>query len=491
MKKIIVYFLLLSSLKQFAQTNTSASKRSPRKDSLVARRMRLIFDFKTIGMDVALPTFRNDMVLKGYMYGPTLQYFGFMEAGVLRGTTYKKNNPLLTEEARSFFIGFKYNHILLLKRAFNFGPSFGLRFMLNSLKDPLFADISTNSGTFGVGAHLGAFVKTGPVILSAKIHVDGNINFTAGSSFKGLSIYPTIGIAFSPMEVLMNPKEFSHTAMAHWVTDYKSTVSKSREYSATGGVYEVTRYTATWNDHYGNKTMSCKDIQPFFFIGPRISTNITHFNKTKLLSAYGINMGYRRGALFLNGYIEKANIHFREDISRSYDSAQIKKGVFKGRIDGEFQSSTKYGAQIGIELINWFQSKDFIYKESRVKRATAFTSIILFAGYGKAQLGNLKFNSDSGLVSYANSIAKDPGALTNESKNILLTSKNKTFLTFGAQFGFGAIALNTEYSFYDKANKTLNNWNVGLSYNLPIIRMVRAIKAANLTRKVNKLKASK
>ncbi len=491
MKKVLFTFLFLIPTIYFAQNNTSVTKtksRSARKDSLSARRLRLVYDFKTIGLDVALPSFRNDMVLSGYMFGPTVQYFGFMELGGLRGTTYKKSNPLLTQEASTFYIGFKYNHILLVKRALNFGPSFGLRFMLNELKDPLFDENAAgNSGTFGMGLHAGAFIKIGPVFLSAKMHVDGNINFNKGSSFNPLSIYPTFGIAFSPMEVLMNPKEFSHTAMAHWTTDYKSTVSKSIEYKGADA-YEVTRYSATWKDNYGNRTMSCKDVQPFFFIGPRISTNITHFNKTNLLSAYGANVGVRRGSLFLNGFFEKANIHFKDEINRSFDTTQIKNGSFKGRIDGEFVNSTKYGAQIGVECINWFQSADFIYKESRVKRATAFTSIIFFAGLGKAKLGDLKFNSDSGLVSYTNHIAKDPTALSDETKNILLTKKDKSFLSFGLQFGFGAIALNTEFSLYDKANKSLNNWNVGLSYNMPIIRIFRALRAANYTRKINKLK---
>jgi hypothetical protein len=488
-KKISVVVLLLLSQSIVSQTNAKkSSARSSRKDSLSAQRMRLIFDFKTIGMDVAMPSFRNDMVLKGYMFGPTIQYFGFMELGILKGTAHKKNNELLTQNATSFFIGFKYNHILLTRRSLNFGPSFGLRFMLNELKDPTFQDKSEGTGSFGVGPHVGAFVKLGPLFISGKMHVDGNINFSKGSSFNGLSIYPTFGVAFSPMEILMNPKEFTHTAMAHWITDYKSTVTKSREYTASGSVYEVTRYSSTWKDNYGNKTMSCKDMQPFFFIGPRISTNITHFNKTNLLSAYGLNIGVRRGALFLNGFYEKANIHFINALSTNYDSAQIRMGAFKGRIDGEFVNSTKYGAQIGVELINWLQSKDFIYEESRVKRATAFTSIVLFAGYGKAQLGDLKFNSDSGLVSYKNYIAKDQAAITDETRNILLTKKDKQFLSLGVQFGFGAIALNTEYSFYDKANKSLNNWNVGLSYNMPIIRMIRVLKVANLKRKINKLK---
>jgi hypothetical protein len=491
MKKIIIYVFITMSIAQYAQIDATSSKKlSARKDSLGARRLRLVYDFKTIGIDVAQPTFRNDMVLNGYMYGPTIQYFGFMEAGALRGTAYKKSNPLLTQEVRTFFIGFKYNHILLIKRAFNFGPSFGLRFMGNELKDPLFDENASgsSSGAFGIGLHGGAFLKVGPVFLSAKMHVDGNINFNKGSSFNGLSIYPTFGVAFSPMEVLMNPKEFSHTAMAHWTSDYKSSVSKSVEYKG-GNAYEVTRYSASWKDHYGNKTMSCKDVQPFFFIGPRISTNITHFNKTNLLSAYGANIGVRRGALFLNGFFEKANIHFKEGINRFYDTAQIRKGSFKGRVDGEFVNSTKYGAQIGVELINYLQSRDFIYEESRVKRATAFTSIILFAGAGKAKLGDLKFNSDSGLVSYQNFIAKDPSAVSDETKNILLTKKDKSFLSFGVQFGFGAIALNTEFSLYDKANKNLNNWNVGLSYNMPIIRVVRALRVANYTRKINKLKS--
>lgn len=443
--------------------------------------------FHTIGLDVAMPTFRNNMELTGFMHGPVAKLFGVFEIGLLKGTARKTDNPLVNVNAQSFFAGFGYNHLMLRYRNLNFGPSIGFRIASNELRDPYFKTVNMESIALAFGLSGGAFVKLGPVTLSGKMHLDGNINFAKGSCFKGLSIYPSFGIGFSPMEILLNPQEFSHTAMAHWVTDYNTTVSKSREYSSSGTAYDVTTYTSTWTDNYGDKNMSCRDIQPFFFIGPRVATNTTHFLKSSLISSYGANLGFRRGALFMNGFFEKANIYFDEPIKRGEDTSAIGNNIFANRLDGEFTKSTKYGAQIGVELINWVQSKDFIYKESRVKKATAFTSIILFAGYGRVQFGDLNFTSDSGRVSYENYLLTNPSNTQSATNNLLLNPTSTGFYSFGGQFGLGAIALNVEYSFYTKSYKNLNNWNVGFSYNLPVIRMARAIKTGNLKRKLRRM----
>ncbi len=461
--------------------------REQRKAEIKEQRRITTFSLTNIGMEVIQPTFRNDFKLDGFMSGPVMNYMGFMEIGFLRGTAVKENNHIVTAQASTYFMGFKYNHILLRSRSLNFGPSLGLRFNLSTLKDPFIPETDSESNTFGVGLYGGGFVKLGPVTISAKMHLEGNINFNRGSSFKGLSIYPSVGIAFSPMQILMNPTEFTHTAMAHWETDYETTVRKYQEYKGYGNVYDVTEYTTTWTDNYGNKTMSCKDMQPFFFIGPRIAASTTHFLKNNLISSYGANIGYRSGALFLNGFYEKSNIHFNEPFTRSTDTAALNSNVFAPRLDGEFSKSNKYGAQIGVELINWIQSKDFIYKESRVKKATAFTSIILFAGYGRVNFGSLNFNSDSGRVAYESYLLQNPNSTSTSFENVLLTAKNSSFYNFGVQFGFGAIALNVEYSLYANSYKPMNNWNVGLSYNLPVIRMARALKAGNLKRKLRQM----
>lgn len=47
---------------------------------------------------------------------------------------------------------------------------------------------------------------------------------------------------------------------------------------------------------------------------------------------------------------------------------------------------------------------------------------------------------------------------------------------------------NIEYTIYDKSYKKLNGYKLGVSYNIPISRAIRAIKVANLKRKANKIK---
>lgn len=482
---IAAFIFFQSNLISQTNSKPEISKAERKKERQEMRNITMM-SLKSIGIESAFPTFRNNFALDGFMHGPVMNYMGFMEIGYLRGTAIKKDYPLVSAQASDYFIGFKYNHVLLRTRSVNFGPSFGLRFSLRTLKDPFFVE-DIESNTFGTGIFAGAFLKLGPILLNAKMNLDGNINFARGSSFKGLSIYPSFGIVFSPLEIILNPTEFSHTAMAHWTSDYKSTVTKYREYRATGDVYDVTQYTSTWIDNYGNKTMSCKDVQPFLFIGPRIATNTTHYLKNSLISSAGINIGYRRGALFLNGFVEKANIYFQEPFSRSQDTSGFNNTVFAARLDGEFKKSSKFGTQIGVELVNWIQSKDFIYKESRVKRATAFTSIICFAGIGVAQFGDLQFVSDSGRVSYETYLQQHPSETQYQDGNVLLNSKSANFYSFGLQFGLGAIALNMEYSLYTQAYKKLNNWNVGISYNLPVLRTARALKMNSLKVKLRNM----
>jgi hypothetical protein len=491
MKQLLICIFVLNFISLQSQTSdTSKLKVSnfSKRDEIKKRKSRILLSLHNMGMEVAQPNFRNDLKLQGLMSGTVLQAFSFLEIGLLNGTTVKVNKEVVTANASTYFVGLKFHKLLTPSRSFNFGPIAGLRFMLSEIKDPYIPEGDDGTGTFGIGAYLGAFMKLGPVTVHAKYHTDGNINFSKASSMKNLNLYPSAGIAFSPLEILLNPTEFSHTAMAHWREDEKTTITKYKEYTVGGNVYDVTKFTSTWTDRYGEKNMQCKDVQPFFFIGPRLSSSVSQINKKQFLSAYGINVGYRRGALFLNSHIEKANLYFKEPISRIADTSVIGHNVFKGRLDGVIKNSTKYGAQIGVEWVNWLQSKDFIYRESSVKRATAYTSIITFIGIGQVRYGRVVFNSDSGMASYQNYLQQTKLTNFNATNNILLNVNKANYISFGLQFGIGAIAINTEYTMYDKSYKLLNGWRAGINYNLPIARMIRALKVSQMKQKVRKMK---
>jgi hypothetical protein len=489
MKQYYLYLFIMIGLSVKSQTKDSSmvnTKVLSKKELNRKKKYLVLMGLNTMGTEVSQPLFRNDFQVQGVMSGPVVQAFSFLEVGLLNGTAVKRSNPLVTSNASMYFVGLKFHKLLTTSRSFNFGPIMGMRFMLSELNDPYIKEGDAGTGTFGIGAYAGAFLKIGPVTINAKYHADGNINFSKKSSFKSLSSYPSIGIAFSPLEIIMNPTEFSHKAMAHWREDEKTTISKYKEYSVGGTVYDVTKFTTTWTDKYGEKEMKCKDVQPFFFLGPRFSSSISQINKKQFLSAYGINAGYRRGALYLNSYIEKANIYFKEPFVRNTDTSIANNAIFKGRIDGAIKQSTKYGAQIGVEWINWLQSKDYIYRESSVRSATAYTSLITFIGLGQVRFGNIAFNSDSGLASYKNYLQQNTFNASSSKTNLLLNGDKATYLNFGLQFGIGAIAINAEYTIYDKSYKLLNGWNVGFNYNLPIARIIRAIKVSGMKRKTKK-----
>lgn len=58
--------------------------------------------------------------------------------------------------------------------------------------------------------------------------------------------------------------------------------------------------------------------------------------------------------------------------------------------------------------------------------------------------------------------------------------KNASALNIGIQMGIGAAAINLERNYYktdDIKRPMLGKWQLGFSYNIPVIRVIRAISS--------------
>lgn len=445
----------------------------------------------TAGFEISQPTYNSGIKGVGYMYGPRIQIAGIGEIGYSLGNAVTSDNKFYTKSSQ-YYMGFQFPFLLLKKSNVNFGPIVGLRFMAHESVDPYHIRDDFNEAGFGVAVPLGLMIKLGPINVSAKYHFQAVYNFSKGTALKGTTAYPSVSVAFSPMNLFMNPKDFSHTGLTSWMTNYnKELLGYKATYTTEGTAYSAV-YLESWTQHYGNHTEKATDVQPYFFIGPRANTNYTSFNKKKVVSGIGINMGFRRGLWFLNSFYEKSDVNFNEPVSRQSDSTSYRtpsNPYHSKRTDGSFENSTRFGGQIGIELVNLGLGKKFIYAEDKrkMKRVTSHYYCAPFFGYGKVQLGKLKFNSDSSEIAYQSYLDSLPIAERNTvEKNIYLSPKSLDFYTIGVQAGIGAVAFNAEYNIYQKTYKKLNTINIGLALNIPIIRVGRAMKAAVIMNKQKK-----
>lgn len=485
-------YLLLCVLTIFAASTFSQEPSKEKKSKSSRTRWDVLKELSSLGFEVSQPTYIDNLKGIGYMYGPRFQIMGIGEGGYNFGKAITKDNKIYTS-SRQFYLGFQYPFLVTKWKFVNLAPIIGFRFVANECRDPYYrSEDGTNEAGFGVTVPLGLMVKLGPINLMAKYNFQAIYNFSKGAGLKGVTSYPSLSVCFSPMNVLMNPQSFTHSGTKVTITDYQKKLAGYKATYTTAGTYYQAVYDESWTETYSNHTERATDVQPFFFIGPRATTNLMSFNKNKVISALGANIGFRRGIWFLNGYFEKGDVNFKETFKRLEDSSYLKNNSNpypSQRLDGAFVNSTRYGGQIGIELITNGLGKKFIYKSDRkqMKKVTSHFYCVVYGGYGVANLGNIKFNTDSGHVAYnAYLDSLSPTERNSLSKNIYLVSKQLQYAQAGIQIGIGAIAFNADYNLYLNAPAKLSGINVGMSMNIPIIRCGRAVKTMFVMKRAKK-----
>ncbi len=422
------------------------------------------------------PATINGFNISQNLYGPSIEIMGTMSVGYLTGMGYHADSNAYSR-ARLMYYDFHYALPLLKTRVVNFRPEFGLRLVANQL-NAYFTDNELDANGLGMGIYGGISINVGSFM--AKFKYGGDANYNMGNnSFKSLLNYGSITIGISPMNLFMNPKNFTASGIARTLSNYKKTWNgQSREFkknsdgSTTKTITDY--YQESWTESYGIQDFRCKDVQPFLWVGPRIVSNLNFYAGDNPIAAFGVNVGGRYGSLWINSFYEKGNIAFKEPFKRNYDFVNLDNNK-QPRMDGAFLNSTRYGAQIGLELVTYMQKRDFIYMDSKIKQATAHFSVTPFIGYIVADIGDLHFYETNGVSNLSNYLAK-VGAT--EENDIRKVGKSASAINLGVQVGFGAAAFNMERNYYktdDIKRPLLGKWQFGIAYNIPVIRVIRAL----------------
>ncbi len=431
------------------------------------------------------PATRNGFVMNHTMHGINAEFLGIMTLGNLTGFGYLPDSGAYSR-AKMMYIDFHGSFPLFKTRWFNIRPEIGFRMVRNSM-NYYYTDNEMDANGLGAGLSAGASVHVGPALVKFKYMADGLVNL-GGNSFKGLNHYGSVTVGLNPWNLFMNPKNFTFTGIRKYVTDYQKVQTGERvEFKKDGDKeYKVTTkgYRETWNETYGPQDFSCKDVQPYWWIGPRLVSNFSRFEKDKLLAATGLNLGFRYGSLYMNAFYEQGDVSFNEPFKRNYDFQSAYQGKI-GRMDGVFSNSNRYGLQLGVELVTWFQKKDYIYEYSRLRSVTSHFALIPIFTYGKAKFGDIRFYESQGAANVDAFVGGKPTA----ENDIRLTPKEMDLYGLGLQIGIGAVALNIEKSYY-RANdafwKLPSTWLATLNFNVPVARIVRAVGAKSKFKQASK-----
>jgi hypothetical protein len=434
-----------------------------------------------LGMEYLIthPQTKNGFAMTHHMYGLNVEFMGVMTIANLTGFAYIRDSNAHSK-AKIQYIDFHGSFPIFKWRAFNFRPEVGFRMTRTSL-NYFFKDHDWDANGLGAGMSAGLAVNVGPTSVKLKYSADGLINL-GRNSMNGLTHYASVTVGFSPMNLFMNPKNFTFTGLARHISDYKKvktgeSVSYSSNYKTT-----TTTYQTTWKENYGLQNFSCKDVQPYWWLGPRVLTNFSTFRKDQIVASLGANLGFRYGSLFANAFYEQGEIPFKEPFKRKYDYQSLYQARL-GRMDGSFVNSSRYGFQLGMELVTWLQKKDFVYQYSRLQSVTSHFSIIPFVAYGKANLGDIRFYDENGLENLEDYLE---GNGSTNSTDIRKVPKNLDYYGLGFQVGFGAIAFNVEKSWFRGSGSfypLTSTWLVSMNYNIPVARVVRALGSKRKFRK--------
>lgn len=481
MRNHFILFLSLavsfSSLySQSAYTN-SFSASGTTSSSSSETRLDFIKPLTFAGFDFAIPqNLRHGFEAQGgYFSGPSFDFWGMGHFSMLTGYFTKTDTSGVQRVRGQRFSGvmmipfpvFKSHHL-------NIVPYVGIGVFSSKGSDPKI-ESSGDGGVFGFSLTPGVNTVIGPLKIGISYSLEGGYA-QKGSIFKGLNAIPTLSIGLSTQSLIFNPTIFSHTGMRQWTENYRTTSRTESKIDITGHRYSETTTTSSWDVMRGEQTSKqIKDIQPFFFIGPRIQTNFMHINTEAFVPTMGLMSGFRSGTFYMSAMIDRGSFYVKEPFKRD-ESTTIYD--YRERLDGYMENSYRVGGEIGLDLVTYFIKKGFESKSSFLNK-TSFYAIIPRVGYYNQHNGNLVFYSDSASVAMDNYLAANGSV-----NDIRLAPKNINCLGLGGTVTFGAIAFNYDFYAYKKY-KTLNHYEFSFSYHLPIIRV---FKAVNVFFKANKLK---
>ncbi|HPI11669.1 MAG TPA: hypothetical protein PLK63_11555 [Catalimonadaceae bacterium] len=458
---------------------------------------RLSKDWIYAGAEFARPMLRYGYKSSQPWFGPSFLFMGgLMSASFLRGTAeVNDSGKVYRAKGNLIQLGFQIPFPMMYRRSMEIVPSLGFGFGIHTLDDKRKRgmDPDIEATQFGMFLKPSVLVKMGPLVGTLSYSVGAGINFTKRNAIPVFSHYPSLGLHMSSMPILLNPRDFSASGKRH----YKDLVSVERVnsgltyYKKVEETQDYIKYRkeqiqwvkSTYNHRYEEEVIHVKDVKPFTYIGPRISTSYFVSEQIQAVTNIGANLGFRYGLWWMNAFAETGDILVKspekqEQLQFKYNSASFP------TLSGTFKNSTKFGGQLGIDLVVRSIKSDFKphYGQSKeTGAATSYTAIIPFVGYGQTNMGSFSYGDNTTMadVEHYESISKNK-VFRQES-----IAKTQVFYNFGLGIHVGAMTFGMDYYVYPKA-KILNSRQIYCGLNLPVARIFRAILVKEYQRKLRK-----
>lgn len=500
----IIIILLISQTALKAQISFADSLAKLKKEK---RAMKIKKDYElamkdviNVGVEISQPTFRYGYTATAPFIGPSLILFGgIFHINYLQGiASVQDSGKVFRQKAASFQAGFNIPLLRMQSPSLNIVPSLGFGFAFQYLDDTrkLTSDNeSIDANQFGIYIRPAVKVKIGPAVATFAYNVGIAANFTPRNAVNPFTYYPTVGLYFSALPLLMNPRDFTASGKRHYKDlastelvnsglTYNKEISRDQDY-ITYRKTEIQYVKSTYTDRYESETINLKDVRPFTYLGPRISSTMYNGGQFENATNVGLNIGFRYGMWYVNSFAEQGDVILKspakaEELTKTYQSSSFP------ILSGSYKPSLKYGVQVGIELISRSIKRAFTPRwdqKKEVKAATSFIGIIPYIGYGVTQLGSFSYHSPTGatdIQEYAklsNTTKFDPSTIADQQQ----------FYNFGLTIHIGALGFGGDYFLYPDAKK-ISSFQFNLGLNVPIFRLARAVLVKNYMRKISNLK---
>ena len=468
----------------FALSVTMSAQTKSRYETMRAKFMELHKDSKFIGVGMALPDLRNDWKSTAPWMGLNVNLWESMSFYWYRGEAERldANGNAIRGVGYMGGYGASIPFPVFSNKNTNLFPYIEFGANWKYLQDYSLVDNTDNvfgeGQQIGFGLNPGVSLRLGPVQLRAQYNLSAGYSFNKTNAFAPFTAFPSVTISLSSLPLLLNPREFTAPGVQHYIDDFKSHTFETTSFK--GDVKTTTKTThSSWTDKWRETTFSVKDVRPFIFLGPRAASTFYINDDFTSSNNLGANVGFKSGYLWVNGFYEKGSIAFHQP--NKMEQLYLNYGGSIPKLSGEFENSSRYGAQVGFDMVVLIQKSDFVAYNSedqhKINTATSNYSIIPFAGYGIANFGNFTWDSPSGATDYATYSTANAGTLQPQD----VASKQK-FINYGLQFHVGALAVGfTRYNYLtNKKSRQLNNWQVDLSWNIPVVRMANSLKVVNM-----------
>ncbi|MBC7863502.1 MAG: hypothetical protein IAF38_11035, partial [Bacteroidia bacterium] len=438
------------------------------------------------GYLVAQPFLKSEAKSDGLWMGRYADVAGVATFGCATGlASYQDSAKTIYARGLFAFFGFQKCYSLLKNNFVDVNPLFGMGFQYNRMENIAKAvNFRTETGGVGVYVSGGIGITLGPISVKAKVQAITSINFNKANLVKGNQAIPSVTLGIRPGKSIFDPDHLT-VAGVHYMQE-----KINEKYSVSGNtLYHSYDIKTT----YVPGTVTASDVRPYFFIGPTFAGSADPY---QILNprTMGLCMGFRKSYFYIEGSFERGNFNFMDPVMGNFFTNAPKptnKNYASPRMDGVFVNSSRVGMKLGVDLVSIGKKKGFIPYSREGKRKlsklTSYYAIIPTFGFGNMHLGPLQFaDSAQGLTAYKNYLTNSGKAADS---TVAFTSPgwkldNTGYTSFGITLMLGAVSF--DYNIFRAkldGKKTAVTTTWGVSYKLPLFRLLRYGKAKKLQKK--------